>query len=76
MEVRKCCKCRVEKPLLAFERVTWTESGYDVRCRECAKNTRILWKAAMENAEQRDWHHRLLKSHLSAKYREEQKAQR
>ena len=37
--VRTCAKCFDEKPLSEFPKCNYMQSGYDVRCSECVKDS-------------------------------------
>lgn len=41
-DVRVCVKCKLELPLEAFEEDDRFESGYNVKCKMCARRDR--WK--------------------------------
>jgi hypothetical protein len=42
--IKKCCKCKVEKPLSSFHKRSHTKDGLDFRCKSCRKIERSIYR--------------------------------
>jgi hypothetical protein len=42
--MKRCCRCREEKPLTEFNRDSGTRDGLQHRCHNCHRETSLAWK--------------------------------
>lgn len=65
METKVCTKCREEKPLGAFNRLTRGKGGRSARCKECARAYQRQYRA--EHPEKSsEWSRRYYERHREA----------
>src|SRR6202011_4283565 len=44
--LKRCCRCRDEKPLSEFNRDSGARDGLNARCKPCHRETSLAWKTS------------------------------